>query len=115
MDVIREIVLATRDASGAIKSIEGMSEDTFNFNAMLLDEAGLAKCKITMPGDNDTIPIQVTVDRLTWNGFEFADSISDETIWAKAKEHLLKPASSWTFGILIEYVKAEIKQKLSIE
>jgi len=115
MDAIRKIVLAVRDAGEAVKSVDGMDEDTFNFNAMLLEEAGLAKCMIKMPGNSNTIPILAIIWRLTWNGFEFADSITDETIWNKAKEHLLKPASSWTFGVLIEYLKAEIKQKLSIE
>ncbi len=115
MDVIRKIVLASRDSDGAIKSIDGIDEKMFNFNAMLLDEAGLAECLIKMPGNNNTVPILAIVNRLTWNGFEFADSITDETIWNKAKEHLLKPASSWTFGLLFEYLKAEIKQKLAIE
>lgn len=115
MDAIRKIVLTVRDAGKAVKFIDGMDEDIFNFNAMLLEEAGLAKCMVTMAGDSNTIPRLVIVWRLTWNGFEFADSITDETIWNKAKEHLLKPAGSWTFGLLLEYLKAELKQKLSIE
>jgi hypothetical protein len=39
-----------------------------------------------------------------WVGFEFADSIGDEDIWEKAKKNILRPAGSWTFGILSEYL-----------
>jgi hypothetical protein len=38
----------------------------------------------------------------------------DDTVWKKAKEHVLKPGASWTFDILKEWLKAEAKSRLGL-
>ncbi|MBU8910679.1 MAG: DUF2513 domain-containing protein [Desulfobacterales bacterium] len=115
MDAIRKILIAIRDADKAVSSVEGISDDTFKFNTMLLIEAGLILGK-SMPNNrsHSPVPAAVFINRLTWDGFEFADSIEDEAIWEKAKRYILKPAGSWTFGIFSEYLKYEIKTKLGM-
>ena len=55
------------------------------------------------------------LERLTWEGHDFADSIADDTLWKKAKEKVIKPSASWTFAILGEYLKFEIKHRLGID
>lgn len=52
------------------------------------------------------------IKRLTWNGCNFADEIRNETLQNKAKEHVLKPNTSFSFSILKEWLKAEISQGL---
>jgi len=38
----------------------------------------------------------------------------DDTLWKQAKEHVLIPGASWTFEILKDWAKYEIKTKLGI-
>ena len=115
MDAIRQIVITTKKSDSIVREIDGMPDDVFKFNAMLLIESGLAlgKCNPNSSSGNP-VPIAVLIFRLTWKGFDFADSIKDDDIWAKAKENILKPAGSWTFEIFTEYLKYEIKTKLGM-
>jgi hypothetical protein len=54
------------------------------------------------------------VFEITWAGHEFLQSIKDDTLWKKAKEDVLKPTASWTFAILAEWLKQEMKTKMGI-
>ena len=110
MDIVRRIVLAVRQAEGPLNSVDGVSEQQFAFHAQLLDEAGLAQA--TLMGGPKRIASSAIIYRLTWEGHDFADSIVDDTIWEKAKEHVIKPAASWTFGVLLEYLKFEIRRRI---
>jgi len=110
MDLIRQIVLAANASEGIVNGIEGVSKEQFAAHVQLLDEAGLLVAAIN--GGPKRLPLAAVVYRLTWAGHDFADSIVDDTLWNKAKENVLKPASSWTFGILLEYLKAEIRRNI---
>ena len=110
MDVIRQIVLAVRDFSEPLAKVDGIEPAVFNYHAQLLDEAGLVKASL---GCSDKRPPSVAlIFRLTWDGHDFADSITDNTVWQKAKDTVIKPTASWTFGILLEYLKMEIKSHI---
>jgi len=110
MDVIRKIVLAVRAAPDIVPSVEGISGPDFAYHAQLLEEAGLVTAAIQ--GQGNRIAQVAVIFRLTWAGQDFADSILDDTLWNKAKENILKPSASWTFGILLEYLKFEIRQRI---
>jgi len=110
MDVIRKIVLAVRSAPDAVSSVDGITKQDFAYHAQLLDEAGLISAAIQ--GQGKRIAETAVIFRLTWAGQDFADSIIDDTLWNKAKENIIKPSASWTFGILLEYLKYEIKRRI---
>ncbi|WP_211343704.1 DUF2513 domain-containing protein [Neptunomonas concharum] len=112
MDKVRKIILAVRDAEGPLngKSIEGVTEAEFAMHAQLLDEAGLIQA--ALQGEGKRVAQSAVIFRLTWQGHDFADSIVDETLWNKAKEHVINPTASWTFSILKEYLKAEIRSRI---
>lgn len=110
MDIIRRIVLATRDTDGPVARIDGIDAETFAAHVQLLDEAGLVKT--SLKGDEKKAADLVILWRLTWAGHDFADAITNETLWQKAKDNVMKPAASWTFGILLEYLKSEIGRNL---
>jgi Hypothetical protein (DUF2513) len=80
------------------------------YHLRLLADAGLVEAKF-MPGPNGEIKAVFDI-RMTWQGHDFLDAARDETIWNKAKTHVLKPAASWSFSILLEWLKAEAKAKL---
>lgn len=116
MDAVRKIMIAVRTAGDEyISSVEDIPDDVFKFNAMLLIEAELVVGTI-FPNNrtSSTLPSKVLISRLTWKGCEFACSIKDEAIWEKTKKHILNPASAWTFEILKEYLKQELKEKLGL-
>ena len=111
MDLIRRITLATDELPPGkwLEEIEGVDPMVFAGHATWMEEAGLIKATITEYLDGGAA---VAVKRLTWDGCEFADSIRSDTVWNKAKESVIKPASSFTFGILRDWLKAEIQQGL---
>ncbi|HCT9956223.1 TPA: DUF2513 domain-containing protein, partial [Pseudomonas aeruginosa] len=57
-------------------------------------------------------PASAQLWRLTWEGFDFAATIREDTLWKKAKDVILKPSASWSFGLLREYLKTEMARKL---
>ena len=113
MDIVRDIVFAVRDSSEPIDGVPGIPPDVFAYHAQILKEAGMIEAAL-IPNDGKQPAIAARVFRLTWEGQDFADAASDDTVWKKAKDNILKPAASWSFAILLEYLKAETKAKLGI-
>jgi hypothetical protein len=113
MDIIRKIILTVRDANGPVGSnaFDGIPEQEIAFHAQLLDEAGLVHAAL-LPEGTKKAARNAVIFRLTWAGHDFADSIIDDTLWNKAKENVIKPTASWTFSILLEYLKAEIRRRI---
>jgi hypothetical protein len=110
MDLIRQIVLAVQTAPGPIFKVEGIDQQDFNVHTQLLEEAGLIVASLSK--GQMGIPNKAAIFRLTWAGHDFADSITDDTLWKKAKDNVIKPSASWTFSILLEYLKFEIKRHI---
>lgn len=74
-----------------------------------MKEAGLIDAEITP--DAFGRPSGAIVHRLTWDGHEFLDASRDSKIWKMAVEHIIKPGASWTFQILMEWLKREAQQR----
>lgn len=109
MDVIRQIVLAAREANDPLSGLDGMDSDVFASHVILLEEAGLVKATSREQHGKAFVAV---LYRLTWTGHDFADAIKEDNLWRKAKETVLKPTASWTFGILVDYLKGEISSRL---
>jgi hypothetical protein len=107
MDIIRRIVLAARDEAAPVRGLEGVDADVFAEHVRLLEEAGLVGASVRVVQQRADVAL---VWRLTWSGHEFADAISSDTLWNKAKDNVIKPAGSWTFGVLLDYLKSEISR-----
>jgi len=79
------------------------------YQIALMKDAGLVDAEIdTTIG----IPSGATIARLTWSGHDFLDSSRDSNIWKLAKEHIIKPDASWSFSILVEWLKQEARRKI---
>ncbi len=113
MDLIRRIALATEalPPGKTLHELDGVSEIAFFEHARWMAEAGLLHVLGSEYLDQDE-PGDVTVQRLTWAGCEFADAARSDTLWKKAKEQVIKPGASFTFDLLKEWLKAEIAQGL---
>lgn len=112
MDLIRKIILSARDSDEIIREIDGVDSKSFAAHVQWLYEAGLVIASISGGDRKQAAPDYALLYRLTWAGQDFADSIIDDTLWQKAKENVIKPTSSWTFSILLEYLSAEIRLRL---
>jgi hypothetical protein len=51
------------------------------------------------------------LDRLAWAGHDFLEAARDETPWSKAKEKVMKPGAAFTFDLVKEWLKAEIRAR----
>ena len=87
-----------------------VSDANCAYQVALMKEAGLIEA-IIVP-DQQGLPRAAVLLRLTWDGHEFLDSSRDSKIWKMAMEHIIKPGVSWTFPILIEWLKQEAKRRL---
>ncbi len=112
MDLVRRIALATAElkADDSLDELEGVDPHEFAMHVIWMEEAGLIKAIVSeYLGDH---PPHAAVLRLTWDGCEFADAVRSDTLWKKAKDKVLIPSTSWTFGVLLDWIKAEIREGL---
>ncbi len=76
----------------------------------LVIEANLAEGEVLRGERNQAIAGEL--NGLTWLGHDFLDAARDETIWKKAREKFLKPSASWTFSLVLEWLKHEARQRM---
>ena len=116
MELIRQVL----QSAEALEFEDGEPSEPYRaktvdeaYQIALMQDAGLV-----VTGNPTTIaggiPHEESIIRLTWAGHDFLDSTRDSKIWNKAKEQVLKSGASWTFDILKEWVKYELKQKLGL-
>ena len=108
MDLIRAMVIALENSH--LNGLPDVDKAEFNYHAQLLIEAGLAEGALA-PAQRG-IPTAALLWRLTWLGHDFADAIRNDTIWDSAKEKVIKPSASWTFGVLLDFLKLEIRRHI---
>lgn len=111
-DLIRDIALAVEKLrpGETLDSMPGVDMQELGSHVELMLDAGLIEGKV-MPGFMGSI-VAVMVFRLTWDGHDFLDAARSETLWNKAKDSVIAPTASWTFEILKEWLKTEIKNGL---
>jgi hypothetical protein len=114
MELIRLLLLDLEheEGDGEKPIISGYSEELINHNCALIIEAGLVHGSIFE--DERGLPRGAALLRLTWAGHDFLDSCRDSTTWNKAKSAVLKLGTSWTFEMLKEYLKWEVRQRLHL-
>lgn len=112
MDLIRRIALEIADmpARHVLTGVDNIDPDIFAMHVTWMEEAGLVEAHITRFVSDD--PPRVRVVRLTWEGCDFVDAARSDTLWKKTMETVIRPTSSFTFGIIKEYLKSEIRKNL---
>lgn len=112
MDLVRLLLMRSEGDSDAEKAVEQFSVEEKAYHVLLLIDAGLVEGVVRR--NQNGVCTGSVVSRLTWAGHDFLQSIRDDSLWKKAKKHVIKPGASWTFDILKEWVKHELKQKLGL-
>jgi len=112
MDLVRKILQGTE----ALDYEQGEPPERYRaetpeeaYQIALMKDAGLVEADI---GTTNGIPSEATITRLTWAGHDFLDSSRDSKIWKMAKEHVIRPGASWTFSLLLEWLKQEARQRI---
>lgn len=109
MDIIR-LLLLQQESGIDPPELGQLDEKLVVYNAALMIDAKLVEGSVAL--DNEAQPMSVFIYRMTWAGHDFLDSIRDPSVWAKAKERIIKPGASWTFSILRDFLKAEAQRQL---
>lgn len=104
MELIRKILLAVE--SGELnESIEGYSDDEIKYHKVLAIDAGLLEGKVLNSISNRSdIPVNVFINRITWEGHDFVEGIASESNWGKVKSFLLDGGKQVT----IDTIKAAV-------
>ena len=112
MELIRWLLLRSEGDEEAAKACEAFTVEERAYHVQLLIDAGLVEGVVRR--DEVGNPNGAIVSRLTWAGHDFLQSVRDDTIWKKAKDQVFKPGASWTFDLLKEWAKQEVKQRLGL-
>lgn len=115
-DLIRKIMLDVQsgpaDQPQCTLHFDGeYDQATVDAHVSLLIDAGLLTGKV-LRGSGRILHAVVT--GMTWEGHDFIDAAKDETLWAKAKTNVLKPAAAITFEALLQWLKAEALKRLGV-
>ncbi|HEY5345044.1 MAG TPA: DUF2513 domain-containing protein [Verrucomicrobiae bacterium] len=109
MELVR-LLLLQEETGEAPPELSEYSTETLIYNYQIMDDAGLIVANFTK--DSSGVAAGATVYRLTWAGHDFLDATRDSKIWKMAKEQILKPGGSWTFSILLEWLKQEAQKRI---
>jgi len=114
-DLIRDILLAVEEkpAGHSLSTLElpGYDNLTIGEHVELLVDAGLIEANIEKTYGPE---YAIVIKRLTWDGHELLQASKDNTIWNSAKKNIIKDSGSWTFSLLLEYLKFEAKKHLGL-
>lgn len=120
MDVIR-LLLLQLESGKSPKELKKYSLEEINYNSLLMIEAKLAEGSIFSPeslrelggriGGKMAGKRVILLFRMTWAGHDFLDASREETLWKKAKATVMKPAASFTFDLVKEWLKNEVRTR----
>ncbi len=116
MNLVREILLLSENQEHGYGDgnpiIEGYSEEEISYHVYLMEQAGLVEADDDSAiGDKSP---KALLRGLTWYGHDFLSASKDNTIWTKAKNTVLKTSAGITFDLLLEWLKAEARQKIGL-
>ena len=106
MDLIRLLLLKQEGDEESGKRLDGYDEETVVLHGALAIEAGFLHGVVS--DDAEGQPESIIIQRLTWEGYEFLESIRNESTWNKAKDAVVKTGRGWTVPILKEVLKTII-------
>lgn len=117
MDLIRAILqkielCETPFGLDSMPEIDGYSNAQISYHIKLLSQAGLIEAHEL--GEFRSDYDEYVNLNLTWSGQDFLGVANDNSLWSKAKEHVIKPGASWTFDLVLEWLKMKAKEKIGL-
>ena len=116
LDLIRVIALRIEEAKTAVDSsliaVQGHSNSDIGKHCALMVEAGLIDT-INLTHLASDFP-GYRINGLTWKGHDFVDAARNETTWNKALVKVKTQATGFTFAILLELLKQQVRESLGL-
>ena len=117
MDLIRAILQKVElcdDPWGLHETldVEGHTQNQVSYHIKLLHEAGLLVAREV--SEMGTDGFRWWPGSLTWAGQDFLDAVKDDSLWRKAKETVIKPGASFTFDLLLAWLKTQVGTALAL-
>lgn len=109
MELIRNILFEV-EAHDSSKPCFQIVDANCAYQVALMKEAGLVEAIVCE--DQQGLPTAAVILRLTWIGHDFLDSSRDNKLWKLAMDNVIKPGASWSFSILVEWLKREARRRL---
>jgi len=115
-DTIKEILtrlesLTTEDRTLRLANFPSERSSEISYHVELLIEAGLINGEMSKTLGNK--PHDFFVERLTWRGHEFLDSVRNDTVWQKTKKSFAHSGLSMTLD-LVKSVATDIATSLIV-
>ena len=117
MDLIRTIlqkIELCEDPFGLddMPEIKGCDTSQISYHVKLLCDADLIEADSF---EESGMPYTDFINlNLTWAGQDFLDAARDDTLWNKAKVKLINSGTSFTFGLLLEWLEMKAKEKIGL-
>lgn len=121
MNLIRELVLRLEDSKAELYvstlQVDGYSEEEIAYNAYLLIDSGLAEGKKSTKYNQmaDVLPVAKTLTNLTWEGYEFFDSIKNNSVWEKTLNYVKDKGGNAPFAAIAQLAVLFAKQNLGLQ
>ena len=111
MDLVRLLLQRSAGDHAAASKVEEYPVEDRAYHVALLKDAGFVEASILK--DEYGQPAKAAVVRLTWQGHEFLQAMSDDGVWDKVKKTVMKDGVAWTTSLLLLILKQEAKNRLS--
>jgi hypothetical protein len=109
MEIIRQILLNVEDDKyqyGERVHLPEISDEICARHVALIFDEGLAEGRLIETSASGIAA--ALIFRLTSRGHDFCDGIRQDTIWNKARQHVM----NYGLSILVEWVKLEVHQRV---
>lgn len=122
MELVRSILLEISEGHFQLvwspeDNAEGIKKNHLvAYHLKIMVQAGLLEVGVELDQTNNYFLTQDPM--LTWIGHDFLDSISNESVWGKAKEVLKSKGleiGNIPFSVVTEYIRLEVKKVIGIE
>ena len=114
MDLVRSILKAVANAQGDLDG-SALTDATHDlqdiaYHVDILEEGGLIEGQVIR--DWGGTAVRVTIFRLTWDGNEFLDAVSNDKVWNKVKLKVSQFAGAASLAIFKALAEAELTKLL---
>ena len=106
MELVRELLLCVETNGNVEKLCEKYGRDIVAGHVAILLDAKLIVGSLFYDRDQSRRNPDLDIVRLTWAGHEFLDDARDETVWNKVTSTIKNAATTASFEVLVEMLKA---------
>ena len=113
LDIVRAILLSAEEEDNS--RLEEFDDQVVGYHAKIMHEAGLIDAQLIEEYSGGMKKVrECRIKSLTWDGHDYIDAMRDDNIWNKTKELITSNTTSWTFSILLEALKHELKTRIGL-